>query len=976
MTPPTTPVSAILHTLASLRLTVILLVLSMILILAGTLAQVDQGIWAVQARYFHSFFTWIDFQLFFPRPEPGRPRAPGGFPMPGGYTLIGLLLINLLAAHATRFKIGWKRSGILLIHAGLILLLVGELATSVLQQEGQIALQEGETRNYSEDIRHPELALTEPLADGNDRVVVVNARRLRDREVIADSALPVVVQIERMMPNAALLGPEQARQAGVRLDPIADTGGARSLVAVAQPPVSGTETDRIDTPAAYVRFSAGGQDLGVYLLSVLLEPQSLVVGEKTYQVALRWSRTYTPYSLTLLDFRFDRYTGTNVPKNFSSRLRLQDPARGEDREVVVWMNNPLRYAGATFYQAGYNQQTEAGTVLQVVRNPGWLLPYISCALVGLGLVVQFGIHLIAFLRRGPVSRTRKVAEPSVSVPRGGVLVPGLLAVICVAWLMGAARPGPAAEMSPEPFARFPISYEGRVMPMDTLARTSLRIISGRDELRNADGTRTPAIRWLLNLLTDPASSLKAQVFQVDHPDLKALLGLEAESGRRRFSKSEIDAGADAFQKQVASAMRTATRDRTPFQNAVLELYRHILLFNRLAGWETLHIAPPDQHSEDWSTFADALRRARSGDTNPGLLAFTTAMDAWRKQDQAAFTRACEDYLARVRTELPGVWKRLNWETRFNAFEPFVRGMALYVLAGVLVLLGWLLPRFRGVLLRSGLWVMAIALLIHTVGLVLRVYIQGRPPVTNLYSSAVFVGWAAVLLCVGIERLYRNGVGTFSGSLVAFPTLLIAQHLAGTGDTMQMLQAVLDTNFWLATHVVVITLGYSATFLAGAVACVYVVGNLLAPARLEGAGNASLARMVYGAICFAMLFSFVGTVLGGIWADQSWGRFWGWDPKENGAALIVLWNALILHARWGGIARQRGIMLLAIFGNVVTAWSWFGTNMLGAGLHSYGFMESGVKWLILFVTFQLFLIGVGWADGWLKSRSAWPVRVRA
>ncbi len=121
---------------------------------------------------------------------------------------------------------------------------------------------------------------------------------------------------------------------------------------------------------------------------------------------------------------------------------------------------------------------------------------------------------------------------------------------------------------------------------------------------------------------------------------------------------------------------------------------------------------------------------------------------------------------------------------------------------------------------------------------------------------------------------------------------------------------------------------------------------------------ALAKMVYGIVCFATLFSFVGTVLGGIWADQSWGRFWGWDPKENGALLIVLWNAIILHARWGGMVRERGLMNMAVFGNIVTSWSWFGVNMLGIGLHSYGFMDAAFQWLRAFVVLQLFIIALG------------------
>jgi ABC-type transport system involved in cytochrome c biogenesis permease subunit len=264
-------------------------------------------------------------------------------------------------------------------------------------------------------------------------------------------------------------------------------------------------------------------------------------------------------------------------------------------------------------------------------------------------------------------------------------------------------------------------------------------------------------------------------------------------------------------------------------------------------------------------------------------------------------------------------------------------------------IGWTRP-----LARSALWLLILTLILHTVGLAFRIYISGRPPVTNLASSAIFIAWGAVLLATGLELLYKNGLGATAAAAMGFASLLISDRLSMSGDTMQVLQAVLDTNFWLATHVVCITMGYAATFLAGMLAVIYVLRGLFTTS-LTPDDTKSSARMVYGIVCFAMLFSFVGTVLGGIWADQSWGRFWGWDPKENGAVLIVLWNAAILHARWGGITKARGLMLMAIFGNVVTAWSWFGTNMLGVGLHSYGFMDSAMFWLITFDITQLALI---------------------
>jgi ABC-type transport system involved in cytochrome c biogenesis permease subunit len=191
-------------------------------------------------------------------------------------------------------------------------------------------------------------------------------------------------------------------------------------------------------------------------------------------------------------------------------------------------------------------------------------------------------------------------------------------------------------------------------------------------------------------------------------------------------------------------------------------------------------------------------------------------------------------------------------------------------------------------------------------------------------------------------------------MIGFATLIVAHNLAMSGDTLEMMQAVLDNNFWLATHVIVITIGYSAMFVAGALGIIFILMGLFKK-DFDRHQARRIGGMTYGIVCFAALFSLVGTILGGIWADQSWGRFWGWDPKENGALLIVLWTAVILHARWGGIARERDIAAMAVVGNIVTSWSWFGTNMLGVGLHSYGFMDEAFWALTGFVLSQVFII---------------------
>jgi ABC-type transport system involved in cytochrome c biogenesis permease subunit len=393
-------------------------------------------------------------------------------------------------------------------------------------------------------------------------------------------------------------------------------------------------------------------------------------------------------------------------------------------------------------------------------------------------------------------------------------------------------------------------------------------------------------------------------------------------------------------------------------------------FQYMAGLQTPLILPPNGTSE-WRRMGDALLAA----PKPGGVPIDNAIRDYAKMAGALaanqpqeFNAAVSSLHAETDSLIPQITilgfrsflgipfgSKTQAELFFNQMEPFYNAMVIYVLAGLLAVFSWF--NLSETLRRSAVWLVWLAFVIHTIGLVYRMVLEGRPPVTNLYSSAIFIGWGACLLGIILERFHKNGIGIVVSAGIGFITLIIAHHLALEGDTMEMMRAVLDTNFWLATHVVAVTVGYASTFVAGFLALIYIVRGFFTK-TLDAATGKSLARMIYGIVCFATLFSFVGTVLGGIWADQSWGRFWGWDPKENGALIIVLWNALILHLRWGGLIRERGLVNCAIFGNVVTAWSWFGVNMLGIGLHSYGFTEAAFFWLMLFVLSQLAFIALG------------------
>jgi ABC-type transport system involved in cytochrome c biogenesis permease subunit len=384
---------------------------------------------------------------------------------------------------------------------------------------------------------------------------------------------------------------------------------------------------------------------------------------------------------------------------------------------------------------------------------------------------------------------------------------------------------------------------------------------------------------------------------------------------------------------------------------------------------------PAADGAQWKTIGAVLVEALStGEIHPVVVGYATLGDAYQNGDTATFNERAaflRDWFAK---EQGTAVKRTSYEFFFNHADPFTHSMYLYVLALLLACFSWLV--WNRTLNRTAFYLLLLSLAVHTFGLVSRMYLQERPPVTNLYSSAIFIGWGAVIVALILERIFRDGIGAACAGAIGFITLIIAHHLAGNGDTLEMLQAVLDTNIWLATHVVVVTTGYAAMFLAGMLAMIYIIRGVFTRSLKKQTAD-SLSRMTYGVVCFATLFSFVGTVLGGIWADQSWGRFWGWDPKENGAVLIVLWCAITLHARWGGFIRQRGLMIMAIFGNIVTSFSWFGVNMLGVGLHSYGFMEKAFPWLCAFVASQLALMAVAAAplERWrsFQSVSAGPTR---
>jgi ABC-type transport system involved in cytochrome c biogenesis permease subunit len=562
--------------------------------------------------------------------------------------------------------------------------------------------------------------------------------------------------------------------------------------------------------------------------------------------------------------------------------------------------------------------------------------------------------------------------------------PWVVAALAVAWVASGLLPGkPVRGMDLDAFGRLPVLEGGRIKPVDSVARNSLLMIRSQMSFRFEEeqgGTRQArtvrADEWLLDVLFRPEVADQQPAFVINDPDVLSLIGQKL-SSNRYFAFKEIRPFLGEIQVNLYQRLDLYLRlENTVQVPGGLPLSAELAgaaapgatqRQSLLAGAAFFRPLPPQgAGAAGWRSVGEGLKEAAAGGaSDAGLASLARLGTAYRAGDAPGFNAAVAELRAFGVAAKPEAVAQGDHEIVFNRVDPFYAGMVIYVAALLLVFASWL---WQPELLRRSAFALLLAgTVIHTGGLISRIILQGRPPVTNLYSSAVFVGWGAVVLGVVLEQLYRKGFGTAVAAASGFASLIVAHHLTGDGDTMEMMRAVLDSNFWLATHVTTITIGYSGTFLAGAIAIAWALRKHLAPV-LVPATDKTLVSMAYGVICFALFFSFIGTVLGGIWADQSWGRFWGWDPKENGALLIVLWNAVILHARWGGYVRDRGIMTMAIFGNVITSLSWFGVNMLGVGLHSYGFMDKAFWALSIFIGSQLLLMAVA-----LAPRRFWQRR---
>ncbi len=961
----------------------------------------------------------------------------------------GVALIMMLGCHL----IFGKQGGNVLLHFGVALLMVGQFAYGDRQLEQKLSLGENESTNTLINLDSVELAFLDRSNPEETQVIGVPVSRLKAVEgtdtVISDPNLPFDLRVKDFMVNSQLIDakdqPENPATAGIGLE-----------VMVEESRMEGGASSRPNVSSAYVELLTKDdqKSLGTFLVTQYLndgqslfatgqedELERVTAGDRTFDMGLRYQRIPKPYWVKLLDVRRNDYAGDTKAQSFSSVIRLVDKRTNENRKERIWMNNPLRYRGETFYQADHIPLPggKERTGLQVVQNSGWLIPYLACSITGVGMLFHFMGTLGRYVSRRDREPKAKVFFP-VAMAGSLAFVTVIVTMKLVPWSAVAMAMSPERKQTTRDLYRageIPVQFGGRLMPLDAYARLTLKTLSSKESVPLTEAPteminryamkdlspseltkyreptfsakKLPALQWLFEVAADNREIYDLPMIRIDAAEVLAEVGIETRRKSKLYTLRELMPSSERI-REIATAAREKDAANMSFkEKKIIELASRLHLYDVVSVAMQMprprqipdELLPPgiDEETKQMVAFQDLRRRMDliAEVPSPGVVpqagqkdlerpdrkrwlpvsytffesikdrlrdpeavdptkGFMGLVAAYQEQEPMKFNQAIDQHMEliepRLATDEAG-W-RISLERWMEAAWPSGTALVLYLIV-LIMALAHLLSGSGA--LRASAWAMLTGILVvHTVAIVARIMITGRPPVINLYSSAVFIGWAAVLYGIVIEYLGRRGIGNLVASAAGAVTLMIATRGLSGDDTMPVLQAVLDTQFWLGTHVTTVTLGYSATFVSGLLGILYLTQSW---AGVDQNTRKEVYRMMYGVTCFGILFSFIGTVLGGLWADDSWGRFWGWDPKENGALLIVIWNALMLHARWDKLVGPRGFAMLAIGGNIVTAWSWFGTNQLGFGLHSYGFTSGTMMWLGLFVASQLLLIGLGW-----------------
>lgn len=706
-----------------------------------------------------------------------------------------------------------------------------------------------------------------------------------------------------------------------------------------------------------------------------------------------------PFSLTLNKFVAEYYPGTQKPKNYESHLTLEQA--GDKQEVVIRMNEPLRRDGWTLYQMSFGQDVKDASrsisVLKASHNPLEQCPKWASYVIAVGLFWHFGVIFAGLLKRSSSKDERQLdlSEPEKSTSRhskwklwgiiGGVLLVfgiGLMAAKPVGQPVFIEKYSAWPQELVDEIGAMAVLDGGRIKPVSTYAGFQmLRILGKRSfSIDTLNGkNKVKPVEWMLDCIFRPELAAKYPIFLVNRDEVVHRLGLpNLPDKRKKYSFEQLRQFESNIAKTVYHLQFVSAENLTEADKEVLALYGNMKL---VSSWMMI----PELMVEG---NADVLNRGLcpkwffvNGEWNamPTKNAATViamlsvvGRKSFSEQSVSLSTPEAMDlfraYLISPNyTASANERETLASEMLYYHIEPLYLALMLFI-AGFVCLLFCILvkekygdsARLARLLRPQGLslswFIGSLGAVILVIGLVLRCFITMRSPVGNTYETIAFIACSGMICALVVELFNKRGIVLMTGLILGGMAcqMGIMYESSQAIDHMDPLVAILRSNFLLSTHVITIVLGYAAGLLATILSHVYLCAT---PLRLlNKSTQRSLDKIAYGVLCFSLLFTLIGTIFGGIWGNESWGRFWGWDPKENGALMIVLWQLIVLHARLAGWLNSWLLHFSNVICGVIIAFAWWGVNMLGVGLHSYGF-TSGQNALNFFYGVEIFIIAL-------------------
>ncbi len=506
----------------------------------------------------------------------------------------------------------------------------------------------------------------------------------------------------------------------------------------------------------------------------------------------------------------------------------------------------------------------------------------------------------------------------------------------------------------------PVQDSGRIKPFDTFAAETLEIIYGKKQYKFDANSEPVAAHWVvLTWMLAPESWVSRQLFEVKHFDV--LKKLDLPQDRKYFSGDEL------FKtEKFANVMQELTNKReskeklNPYFQALQRLENQFLIFREIASGRMLHVVPKND-ADDWYSVAELPAEIQPAflEISKNVAQYLGSVAEKNKTEEAgqlldAAVLKFEDRVAQYSPQKYIFKDQVKTEVLYNTIHPFRWAYIFYLLTVVSLLFIWIRKAEKGM---KVVWTfLIIGFIIHTAGFAFRVYLAGRPPVSNMYETVIWASWGAILFSIILEATYKFRVLLLGGALVGLCALVVADMAPAILDpSIQPLEAVLRSNYWLIIHVMTITISYAAFMLAFGLGDLGLIHYVLGEEKHRETIQ-KLTTGVYRAMQIGVAFLTPGIILGGIWADYSWGRFWGWDPKETWALIVLLGYIIVLHARLVGWLKNFGMLAAGIITFSLVMMAWYGVNfVLGAGLHSYGFGAGGIEYVSVFVLLHILFV---------------------